>query len=94
MYHYSVINLFNVNYIIKREEYTEIEKKFLVSGDYKIHVKSSNKIIQGYISHEPSRSVRTRIKDDSGFITIKGETTNGGIKRFEWEKPIERPEWL
>ena len=46
MYHYSVINLFNVNYIIKREEYTEIEKKFLVSGDYKIHVKSSNKIIR------------------------------------------------
>ena len=46
MYHYSVINLFNVNYIIKREEYTEIEKKFLVSGDYKIHVKSSNKIIE------------------------------------------------
>ena len=38
-------------YIIKKEEYTEIEKKFLVSGDYKIHVKSSNKIIQGYISH-------------------------------------------
>lgn len=46
MYHYSVINLFNVNYIIKREEYTEIEKKFLVPGDYEIHVKSSNKIIK------------------------------------------------
>ncbi len=66
----------------------EIERKFLVDGDYKPYVIKSTHIIQGYISSVPERSVRIRIKDAQGFITIKGPASADGTTRFEWEKEI------
>ncbi|MDD3273711.1 MAG: CYTH domain-containing protein [Bacteroidales bacterium] len=74
----------------KERNYTEIEKKFLVTGNFKNSIKSSHKIIQGYLSHDPARSVRIRVIDESGFINVKGETIHGGISRFEWEKEIPK----
>jgi len=66
----------------------EIERKFLVDGDYKPYIIKSTHIIQGYISSVPERSVRIRIKGDHGFITIKGQASADGTTRFEWEKEI------
>ncbi|MGL4993357.1 MAG: CYTH domain-containing protein [Bacteroidales bacterium] len=66
----------------------EIERKFLVDGEFKEFALSSHKIIQGYISSNPARSVRVRIKGDSAFLTIKGVTNSSGMSRYEWEKPI------
>ena len=64
----------------------EIEKKFLVKGDFRNEVYKTIHIVQGYLSRVPERVVRIRIKDDKGFITIKGK--NVGATRFEWEKEI------
>lgn len=64
----------------------EIEKKFLVKGDFRNEVFKTVHIVQGYLSRVPERVVRIRIKDDKGFITIKGK--NVGATRFEWEKEI------
>lgn len=64
----------------------EIEKKFLVKGDFRNEVFKTVHIVQGYLSRMPERVVRIRIKDDKGFITIKGK--NVGATRFEWEKEI------
>lgn len=64
----------------------EIERKFLVKGDFKKDVLKSYHIVQGYISTAPGKSVRVRIRDNEGFITIKGQRI--GITRFEWEEPI------
>ena len=66
----------------------EIERKFLVTGDFKSNVKKSQRIIQGYLSSVPERTVRVRIKGDKGFITVKGIGNETGASRFEWEKEI------
>ena len=49
----------------------EIERKFLVSGDYKTEAQKEFRITQGYLSSVSERTVRVRVKGDKGFITIK-----------------------
>ena len=44
--------------------------------------------MQGYLNSDPKRTVRVRLKDDKGFITIKGIGNETGATRFEWEKEI------
>jgi adenylate cyclase len=66
----------------------EIERKFLVKGDFKKLAIKSYKIAQGYLSIVPERTVRIRTRDDQGFITIKGISNASGTTRFEWEKEI------
>ncbi|MBE6340596.1 MAG: CYTH domain-containing protein [Bacteroidales bacterium] len=66
----------------------EIERKFLVNGDFMPYVTKKIHIVQGYLNSDPKRTVRVRIKDDKGFITIKGIGNETGATRFEWEKEI------
>jgi adenylate cyclase len=66
----------------------EIERKFLVKGDFKPLVVKQTRIVQGYLSSVPERTVRVRIKGDKGFLTIKGIGNESGASRFEWEKEI------
>ncbi len=66
----------------------EIEKKFLVNGDFKSAAFKATRITQGYLSSVPERTVRVRVKGDKGFITIKGIGNASGASRFEWEKEI------
>ncbi len=66
----------------------EIERKFLVKGDFKNFAKKETRITQGYLSSVPERTVRVRIKGEKGFITIKGIGNESGASRYEWEKEI------
>lgn len=66
----------------------EIERKFLVKGDFKPESVKSTRITQGYLSSVPERTVRVRIKGDKGYLTIKGIGSNSGASRYEWEKEI------
>jgi adenylate cyclase len=66
----------------------EIERKFLVKGEYKKYASVFYHISQGYLCKEPSRTVRVRIMNELAFITVKGVTSNNGLTRFEWEKEI------
>lgn len=66
----------------------EIERKFLVKGDFKPFATKSTRITQGYLSSVPERAVRIRVKGDKGYITIKGIGNQSGASRFEWEKEI------
>jgi CYTH domain-containing protein len=67
----------------------EIERKFLVKSAAFLALAASKYIItQGYISSNPSRTVRIRTKGEKGFITIKGMSSASGMSRFEWEKEI------
>ena len=66
----------------------EIERKFLVSGDFKSSARKATRITQGYLSSVPERTVRVRVKGEKGFITIKGIGSESGASRFEWEKEI------
>ncbi|MDD3079023.1 MAG: CYTH domain-containing protein [Paludibacter sp.] len=66
----------------------EIERKFLIKSEYKDYIKKEYQIAQGYLSSVPERTVRIRIKQDKAYITIKGESSDNGLSRFEWEKEI------
>ena len=67
----------------------ETERKFLVADDsFKSEAVRTLRIKQGYIAHDAGRTVRVRIADDKGFLTIKGPSTDNGLSRFEWEKEI------
>ena len=66
----------------------EIERKFLVKGDFKADSFKVTRITQGYLSSVPERTVRVRVKGDKGYITIKGKGNDSGASRYEWEKEI------
>jgi adenylate cyclase len=70
----------------------EIERKFLVKGEFKNLASKETRIVQGYLSSVPERTVRVRIKGDKGFITIKGIGSASGATRYEWEKEIPTSE--
>jgi len=71
----------------------EIERKFLVnSNDFKKEAFKKTRIIQGFLSTKPKRTVRVRIKGEIGFLTVKGKSNDSGLSRFEWEKEISKTE--
>lgn len=69
----------------------EIERKFMVVGEYKHLAHSSMHLVQGYIA-SGRRTVRVRLSDDRAWLTIKGPSRDGGLTRYEWEHPIEAKE--
>jgi CYTH domain-containing protein len=69
----------------------EIERKFLVKDQsYENEVVTSRAIKQGFLSTDPNRTVRIRVEETRGFITVKGISTDGGVSRFEWENPLSK----
>ena len=68
--------------------HTETERKFLVLSDaFKAEAIASHRIRQGYIARDSGNSVRVRIKDSTGILTIKGPSADD-ISRTEWEIEI------
>jgi adenylate cyclase len=71
----------------------EIERKFLVLSEVFINEAFSKKrIVQAYLNSKPERTVRIRIKEGKGFLTIKGKGNATGITRLEWETEIPLPD--
>lgn len=71
----------------------EIERKYLVENlDFISEASSSYVIAQGYLNSDPDRSVRIRKTSEGGFITVKGTSSENGMSRFEWEKPLSTKE--
>lgn len=66
----------------------EIERKFLVRGDFEPYATTSYRIEQGYIVGTADLTVRVRIRDEEAFLTIKGRSDVAGLERDEWEWPI------
>ncbi|MBA3005170.1 MAG: CYTH domain-containing protein [Proteobacteria bacterium] len=65
---------------------TEIERKFLLTGDGWRDMAVGIEYRQGYLGLDKERTVRVRIAGDQAFLTIKGKTN--GISRMEYEYPI------
>lgn len=75
----------------------EIERKFLVKNlDFIQNSHQNQRIEQGYLNSDKHRSVRIRIKNKQGYITVKGPSNSSGTSRFEWEKelPVSEAEQL
>ena len=71
----------------------EIERKFLVKNTlFKQEAYQKSYIKQGFLNSDKERTVRVRILDDKGFLTVKGKSNTAGTTRFEWEKEIDLEE--
>lgn len=67
----------------------EIERKFLVKNDsFKAFALVTKQVAQGYLNTDPERTVRIRIANEIGILTVKGKTNESGMSRFEWETEI------
>lgn len=67
----------------------EIERKFLVVGTQWKDLAAPVVYRQGYLCRDQERTVRVRIADSKGYLTVKGK--NAGIERleFEYEIPLD-----
>ena len=63
----------------------EIERKFTVDTTKweLIEKPTPQLIVQSYLSQNPECTVRIRIKNETGYLTIKGKSV--GISRSEFE---------
>lgn len=59
-----------------------------MAGPFKHLSEGHTHVVQGYLNDDPQRTVRVRIRDDKGFLTIKGPSSEDGLSRYEWEKEI------
>ena len=67
----------------------EIEKKFLLIGDAWKTLAEGTTYSQGYLSSVKERTVRVRIVDDKGFMTVKGVSIGATRMEFEYEIPFD-----
>ena len=67
---------------------TEIERKFLVAGEFRHLAVKEIIIIQAYLTIDPVKSIRLRIMGEMAFITVKSRIGEQVIARHEWEFPI------
>lgn len=67
--------------------HNEIERKFIVKGEFKHLAFNKTHIEQGYFQTAPGRTVRIRIRDEKAYLTIKGPSTTG-LSRYEFETEI------
>ncbi|MGQ4647583.1 CYTH domain-containing protein [Lyngbya aestuarii] len=65
---------------------TEIERKFLVTGEQWRVLGTSSVYRQGYIATSNGTTVRVRLVGNQGYLTIKSLTV--GFTRQEYEYPI------
>jgi adenylate cyclase len=67
----------------------EIERKFRVSGDaWRAQARSRRLLRQGYLANTARASVRVRLDDDEGWLSVK--SMRGGMTRDEYEVEIAR----
>ncbi len=66
---------------------TEIERKFLLTGDAWRKLAQGVHYRQGYLNSIKERTVRVRTINEKGFLTIKGITVGATRLEFEYEIP-------
>ncbi len=67
----------------------EIERKFLVTRLDMLNGVSGSALCQGYLNQSPDSTVRVRIADDQGWLTIKGRTVGASRREFEYAIPVQ-----
>lgn len=67
----------------------EIERKFLVKGDKWRALAKGMLYRQGYIRTTNKTTVRVRVVDDKGYLTIKSKTQGNSRAEFEYTIPVE-----
>jgi adenylate cyclase len=63
----------------------EIERKFLVKGEFRHLATKKMRIKQSYFCIDPDRIIRLRITDGVGLLTFKSRPKENSFTRNEWE---------
>ena len=66
----------------------EIERKFLVRGDGWRAGAEGRVYRQGYLAADAERTVRVRVADAKGYLTVKGKTEGLARAEYEYEIPV------
>ena len=73
----------------------EIERKFRVANDdWRAMASSSSSLKQGYLSSSAEATVRVRLEDNLGTLTIKSKTKGITRNEFEYAIPAQEAEEL
>jgi adenylate cyclase len=67
----------------------EIERKFLVTGDGWRKGAKRSRLSQGYLYAGKDKSVRVRLEDGQGTVTIKGPTLGASRAEYEYSIPAK-----
>jgi adenylate cyclase len=69
----------------------EIERKFLVDHEkwHRVTKPAGTHYRQGYLLNDDRKTIRVRVTDQQGFITLKGATTGITRKEYEYKIPVE-----
>lgn len=68
----------------------EIERKYRVrGGGWRSESRRTRQIAQGYLSTDADATVRVRVDDDRGILTVKGRARGLVRSEFEYEIPVE-----
>lgn len=67
----------------------ETERKFLVhAGAWKAARPGNGRLMrQGYLSTDPAKTIRVRLDDASGYLTIKGLSVGSSRREYEYRIP-------
>jgi len=71
---------------------TEIERKFLLTGNGWRKLAIGTRYRQGYLNSNKERTVRVRTCNGRGFLTIKGISVGAVRMEFEYDIPVEDAE--
>jgi adenylate cyclase len=67
----------------------EIERKFLVEGDgWRSGVVRTRVIKQGYLANTTACSIRVRVADQEGYISVKSAGLDIARKEYEYDIPL------
>jgi adenylate cyclase len=66
----------------------EIERKFLVRGEFRHLAKEQTKILQAYLSVDKEKTVRLRIAGARAYLSVKSGSKMNSLTRNEWEFPV------
>ena len=74
----------------------EIERKFLMNPEKWEHLEKplGEFYRQGYLSTDPTKTIRVRQTLEQGFLTIKGISVGATRKEYEYEIPLEEAKEL
>lgn len=67
----------------------EIERKFLVRDDSWRAAGHARRMVQGYLSLDPERTVRVRIAGEEAWLTVKGRTHGCTRVEHEFKLPLD-----
>lgn len=74
----------------------EIERKYLVDIEKwkKLEKPSAQHYRQGYLVTDPQKTIRIRLTDTKGFLTIKGISVGTTRSEYEYEIPVDEAKEL